>query len=101
MKGARIRANVLGYFFYFIGGNPCACRGGAWALSVGLRREGCCLVLFLAQLPKREGILACAGLARALALWRMKASIGLCPMGVLWPTGAACAPGVRVIGGLG
>ena len=29
MKGARIRANALGYSFYFIGGNPCACRGGA------------------------------------------------------------------------
>ena len=29
MKGARTRANVLGYSFYFIGGNPCACRGGA------------------------------------------------------------------------
>ena len=29
MKGARTRASALGYFFYFIGGNPCACRGGA------------------------------------------------------------------------
>ena len=101
MKGTRIRANVLGYFFYFIGGNPCACRGGAWALSVGLHRAGCCLALFLAQPPKRGGILACARLARALAWWRMKASIGLFPVGVLWPPGAACARGVRVIGGLG
>ena len=101
MKGARIRANALRYFLYFIGGNPCACRGVAWVLSVGLRREGCCLALFLAQPPKRGGILACGRLARALARWRMKARMGLCPVGVLWPPGAACAPGVRVIGGLG
>ena len=67
MKGARIRANALRYFLYFIGGNPCACRGVAWVLSVGLRREGCCLALFLAQPPKRGGILACGRLARALA----------------------------------
>lgn len=101
MKGARIRANVLGYFLYFIGGNPCACRGVAWALSVGLRREGCCLALFLAQPPKRGGIHVCACQARALAWWRVKASIGLFPVGVLWPPGAACARGVRVIGGIG
>ena len=66
---------------------------------MGLRRAGCCLALFLAQPPKRGGILDCACLARALAWWRMKASIGLCPMGVLWPPGAACARGVRVVGG--
>ena len=70
-------------------------------MPMGLRREGCCLALFLVQPPKRERILACARLARALAWWRVKARMGLCPMGVLWLTGAACAPGVRVIGGLG
>ena len=68
---------------------------------MGLRREGGCLALFLAQPLKRGGILACARLAQASAWWRMKKSIGLFPVGVLWPTGAACARGVRVIGGIG
>ena len=62
MKGARIRANALGYFFYFIGGNPCACRGVAEALSMALCCVECCLAIALAQLPKGVGIRAYAHL---------------------------------------
>ena len=70
-------------------------------MPMGLRREGCCLAIVIAQLPKGGGIRAYAHLRSSLARWRMKARMGLCPVGVLWPPGAACAPGVRVIGGLG
>lgn len=101
MKGVRCHAHALCYFLYFACGNPCACRGGAEALPMSLRREGRCLAIAIAQLPKGGGIRAYAHFRSSLARWRMKARMGLCPVGVLWPPGAACAPGVRVIGGLG
>ena len=68
---------------------------------MSLRREGRCLAIAIAQLPKGGGIRAYAHFRSSLARWRVKARMGFCPMGVPWPPSVACARGVRVVGGLG
>ena len=52
MKGVRCHAHALCYFLYFACVNPCACRGGAEALPMGLRREGCLPSAFSCPAPQ-------------------------------------------------